>query len=544
MLQKVSPNGDRSIRLTATRRRFQKVGAPRLCQESPERSACRHHETRPSSVSATNLPIREAELRTRRSQAELGNEGGISGRSISRISVALLASFAIALFITNPLTAAPPQKPPRPEIFSFTPSEGPAGTVIKVKGTGFEQARYVLFCVERTGRNAHFKVVSDTELEVTAPPYLRGGVAATLVVVTPNGAAVGMPPSVLEVGGGHSKNSAATFYHVTAGGHVDSPQGIVLVENGGTARAPHEIAVGFVKNGGTLLAADRFNGLVIHEPGAILTTEQSTPVNSSTRLMKVREISASLGIEPFLYHRADSSDAPAEAPPVVKSMSPRQISIGGILTLNGTGLSGTSEVLFVAGETADNVLTVDFRIVSDERLEVEVPESLTSDARMLVVNPKGATVVVAQNEIIQAWVRNFKPASRPQSGRANKAKLPSNPLTLVTNGAVISDAGTRGMYFVKSGGRVTHTGGSCVYFIKDGGQVEGSGGRTFVVREPQGTASITGTIANTKTKGPGKHNRRGGLAALIATNEIPETDREVESLSLSVVTSTFEIVPP
>src|SRR5207302_4065206 len=123
-----------------------------------------------------------------------------------------------------------------------------------------------------------------------------------------------------------------------------------------------------------LLAADRFSGLVIHEPGAILSADQSHPSSSSTRLMKVREISASLGIEPFLYHRPTSSDAPAESPPVVKSVAPRQIPLGGILTLKGTGFSGTSEVLFIAGGGANEVLTGDFRIVSDERLEVEVPE--------------------------------------------------------------------------------------------------------------------------------------------------------------------------
>ncbi|HLJ10305.1 MAG TPA: IPT/TIG domain-containing protein, partial [Planctomycetaceae bacterium] len=64
---------------------------------------------------------------------------------------------------------------PRTEIFSFSPSEGPAGTTIKVTGTGFENARHVLFCVGRTGRMAKFKVVSDEQIEVTAPPYLHAG---------------------------------------------------------------------------------------------------------------------------------------------------------------------------------------------------------------------------------------------------------------------------------------------------------------------------------------------------------------------------------
>src|SRR5262249_16866203 len=71
-----------------------------------------------------------------------------------------------------------------PEIFSIDPGEGPAGTVVKVTGSGFEQTRYVLFAAGRTGQQAKFKVLSDKELEVTAPAYLREGTSATVVVVT------------------------------------------------------------------------------------------------------------------------------------------------------------------------------------------------------------------------------------------------------------------------------------------------------------------------------------------------------------------------
>ena len=455
----------------------------------------------------------------------------------------MAACFAICL-VAGIAHAAPPPKPASPEIFSFTPAEGPAGTVIKLKGTGFDHTRFVLFCTERTGRNAQFKVVSDTELEVTAPPYLRSGVAATLVVVTPNGATVGVPPSVLEVDGNRHKGSAATFYHVLAGGHADSPKGIVLVENGGIARAPHDVSIGFVKSGGTLQAADRFSGLLIHEPGAILSTEHPNPSNPSTRLMRVREITASRGIEPFLYHNPISSDAPATAPPIVKSIYPSRIPVGGIVTLSGTGLAETKEVVFVPEDGAKTVVPGDFRIVSDSRLEVEIPESLTADARMLVVNPKGATIVVAQNDVTTTWTRNSKTTGKTPSGQTARARSSASPLIVVTGGTVVADAGTRGMYFVKNGGRVTHTGGNVAYFIQDGGRVEGSSGTTFVVREPDGNSSITGTISATKKQNAAHRNRRAATALVTATTEVPEADREVESLSLSIVPATFEIVSP
>src|SRR5690348_14599121 len=126
----------------------------------------------------------------------------------------LHACLAIVLIVTDSVVAALPPKPSNPEIFSFNPAEGPAGTVIRLKGTGFERTRYVLFCTGRTGRNAQFKVVSDSELTVTAPPYLRSGVEATLVVITPTAATVGMPPSVLDVDSQRGKGTSANFYHV------------------------------------------------------------------------------------------------------------------------------------------------------------------------------------------------------------------------------------------------------------------------------------------------------------------------------------------
>ena len=50
------PDRTNSRRLTATRRTFLKVGACRLCQECPEGSARRRHDTRSPPEIAENLP--------------------------------------------------------------------------------------------------------------------------------------------------------------------------------------------------------------------------------------------------------------------------------------------------------------------------------------------------------------------------------------------------------------------------------------------------------------------------------------------------------
>jgi hypothetical protein len=410
-----------------------------------------------------------------------------------------------------------------PEIFSIDPGEGPAGTIVKVTGSGFEHTRYVLFAAGRTGQQAKFKVLSDKELEVTAPVYLREGTSATVVVVTSSGAAVGVPASVLEVDHRqHGGRNAATFYHVLNGGVLDDSAGIVLVDEGGQATAHDASSICFVRNNATLLNTDRFAGLVIHEPGANLQTG-AHPNNPSTRLLKVPAITASVGVEPFIYHRAEVPEARAESPPEVKSLSPSRVPRGGVVTLRGKGFSETSEVLFVAAERAGNAHSADFRVVSDSELEVEVPEQHGTGARMVVINPKGATLVVSQNDLSTVRRISTRTESRAPTGRVSHAshvQRSAEPVTIVGAGALVKDAGPRGIFFVEKGGRVTQTGGSCVYFVKNGGTVDGSGGHAFVLREPRAGASSAAAGRNTGS------------------------DREVESLSLSLVPAMFEAVAP
>src|SRR5262249_37787060 len=148
------------------------------------------------------------------------------------------------------------------------------------------------------------------------------GSAATIVIVTPSGATVGVPPSVLRVDGILPKTgNSALFYQVARDGVVTSPQGIVLVEEGGIAGAPSS-GVSFVKNGGTLLDLENFSGMLFHEPRADLRLGPARRGNSFPRLIQVPAISASIGIEPFVYARPDPPESTASAPPRVKSVHP------------------------------------------------------------------------------------------------------------------------------------------------------------------------------------------------------------------------------
>src|SRR5262249_54982271 len=153
-------------------------------------------------------------------------------------------------------------------------------------------------------------------------------------------------------------------------------------------------------------------------------------------------------------------------PPEVKSLSPGRVPRGGVVTLRGKGFSETSEVLFVASESAGNSPPAEFRVVSDAELEVEIPEQHLGDAHLVVINPRGATLIVTQNEL-STWRGPSNPkGERTKFGkvsRASPARRSANPVTLVAGGGIVKDAGTHGIYFVEKGGRVSQSGGNCVY---------------------------------------------------------------------------------
>jgi hypothetical protein len=71
-----------------------------------------------------------------------------------------------------------------PEIHSFTPSSGPVGTPVTIKGRNFTGATLVYV---GSGSTSSFTVVSDTEIKVAVPSLASTG---TIQVRTPNGRAL------------------------------------------------------------------------------------------------------------------------------------------------------------------------------------------------------------------------------------------------------------------------------------------------------------------------------------------------------------------
>jgi hypothetical protein len=71
----------------------------------------------------------------------------------------------------------------KPKITSFSPSSGPAGTLVTINGTGLIQTSEVKF---GTVKATTFTVVSDSKVTAVVPSGLAAG-AVTISITTPGG---------------------------------------------------------------------------------------------------------------------------------------------------------------------------------------------------------------------------------------------------------------------------------------------------------------------------------------------------------------------
>jgi hypothetical protein len=334
-------------------------------------------------------------------------------RRVRRVLVPALAWSAIVW--TCPLAAGADDAP---EIYSLSPDEGPAGTRIVLKGRHLEATKDVGFAAGWTVRRAGFRVLSDRELEVVAPGYLKDGTAATVAVITDRGMTVGVPPGALTVDGSRAgRHGSSAFFHVMKGGRVRDARGISLIEAGGVVHQSREVAMNLVRRGGALEEYENGLGVVFHERGAYLGPNVLNPPSpeSRARLVSVREIRPSPGIAPFVFRAPEPANGRPSRAPRIRAIAPATATYGEIITVTGAGFTGTTDVYFYSGSRA-GVARAGFQVVSDQTLKVQVPDeggiprprsslvrpgpyaartaSYWPPQLLIVVNPLGATVTV------------------------------------------------------------------------------------------------------------------------------------------------------
>jgi hypothetical protein len=324
----------------------------------------------------------------------------------------------------------------------------------------------VYFCVGRTVREAKFKIVSEKQLQVIAPPFFHSGASATVVVETPSGVTVGMPASVLTIDkAANHAGTANSFCHIVNHGVLTSTSGPVFIDDGAAADAPSSSGLCFVKSGGSLLDVRSFQGLVFYEPLARSQPEPGIHHRPrSIRTVMSTRITASVGIEPFLYERPKEPTEPAKSAPTVTSAAPSVVQPGGLVSLWGSGFLQTSEVDVI--HSMSSVTTAAYRVVSDNQLEVDLPDRVVGSPLLVIVNPKGATVVMSQRQV-QSDRRNLRPYV--------------TSVRVVQSGMVVSDGSGSCNYLVENGGVIARAGGSCNFFVLKGGRVASAGAGALTV---------------------------------------------------------------
>jgi hypothetical protein len=314
-----------------------------------------------------------------------------------------------------------------PVLTSFTPAEGPAGTIVTLTGSSFTGTTIVEF----GGVSAVYAVDSDTSIRVAVPADAAPGPIRitnadgsaesgtdftvirlpVIVAVTPGS---GLPGAEITIdGSGFTATSEVAFGDsALAAFTVDSdstlratvPAGAVtapirITNPAGTGSSPDPFAVivpagiaSFTPASGVegteiLIAGSGFTGATavtfFDEVAAVFTVEADSLVRATvppgTRTGPVR-------VENPAGDSVSPSDFVVYRTPSITSFSPPVGPEGTSVTLAGSGFTGVTSVMFAS--TVDAAFTVD----SDTSLTVTVPTgSVTGTIRVTNVAGEGLT---------------------------------------------------------------------------------------------------------------------------------------------------------
>ena len=77
---------------------------------------------------------------------------------------------------------------------------------------------------------------------------------------------------------------------------------------------------------------------------------------------------------------------------------------------------------------------------------MQIPEQISGGAQLVVINPKGATLVVARNDLVSVRGRALRVASQapaPSGKKGARVQTSANPIAQVGDKALVNDAGLR-----------------------------------------------------------------------------------------------------
>jgi hypothetical protein len=209
-----------------------------------------------------------------------------------RIWLAVICTFAC--FQNRDLRAV------TPVVSSFSPNQGPGGTIINVTGSGFTGTTNVYF--EPTGNptSASFAVISDTLLRITVPPYDINTPTdqSFLVQAGTNGATLALSSDATQVTNGVVFSGGVNYFVVHSTGAINGSSGATLayVQTGGLYfDAGSGTRTVVVEAGGIFHGGPGGTTRVFAEPGATVTLG----VGGSQTLVQLNDVS--LSVVPYFY---------------------------------------------------------------------------------------------------------------------------------------------------------------------------------------------------------------------------------------------------
>lgn len=258
--------------------------------------------------------------------------------------------------------------PPLPTISSFTPTSGPAGTSVDIRGSNFTGAAFVQFA--NSGQTT-FTVDSDSEIHAIVPDSAMTG---PISVITPSGT-------------GTSSSAFRATPTISSFTPTSGPVGTYVTIRG-TAF--------------TAFTSVTFNG----------TAASSFFVDSPTYITAYVPTGATTG--PISVTTADgtatssSSFTVVSSPPTISSFSPTSGPVGTSVDVHGTNFTGATSVKF------NGTAAVNYTVDSDLELHATVPGGATTGP--ISVTTLGGTATSSSSFTVTVpppSISSFAPTSGP-----------------------------------------------------------------------------------------------------------------------------------
>lgn len=275
---------------------------------------------------------------------------------------------------------------PQQTIQSFSPTSGPVGTVITVKGSGFtgSNAAWV-----GDAHNAVLKVSSDTTATIKVPSGAHSGAVAIL-----NGTHAAFSPSAFTVSSEATSPPQQTINSFTpASGAI----GTIITIKG----------KGFTGSNAAWVGSGHDAVLkVVSDTKAKITVPADAKTGTLAILNSAHSASSS---GTFTV----SGGAPANPQPAITSIAPTSGPVGTVITVSGSGFTGANAAWI--GTAHDATISA----VSDTQLRVTVPADGTS-GQVAILNPQHSafssnsfSVTADAPELGQQTITGISPASGP-----------------------------------------------------------------------------------------------------------------------------------